>query len=157
MAHVLEPVVKEAHMTSIDTEVVVVGFGISGLTAALSAVDAGAKVVVLEKGKGNNARGFDDGAVNSTAHKEAGLTIDRDELIDELMIQSNYRADQRLIRTWVDKSGEMIDWLRGLVEPRGVKASVSATSSGREGPYRSGQQPSTGRDRTPSWPRRWKP
>ncbi len=27
-------------MTSIDTEVIVVGFGISGLTAALSAVDA---------------------------------------------------------------------------------------------------------------------
>ena len=123
-------------MTSSDTEVVVVGFGISGLTAALASVDAGAKVVVLEKGAGNNARGFDDGAVNSTAHKEAGLTIDRDELIDELMIQSNYRADQRLIRTWVDKSGEMIDWLRGLVEPRGVKASVSATSSGREGPYK---------------------
>jgi len=123
-------------MTSIDTDVVIVGFGISGLTAALSAVDAGAKVVVLEKGSKNNARGFDDGAVNSSVHKEAGVVIDREELIGELMKQSNYRADQRLIRTWVDKSGEMIDWLRGLVEPRGVFASVPTTWAEREGPYK---------------------
>lgn len=127
---------KETHMTSIDTDIVVVGFGISGLTAALSAVDVGARVVVLEKGSKNNARGFDDGAVNSSAHREAGVVIDRDELIGELMKQSNYRADQRLIRTWVDKSGEMIDWLRGLVEPRGVKASVSTAGAEREGPYK---------------------
>jgi fumarate reductase flavoprotein subunit len=123
-------------MTSIDTEVVVVGFGISGLTAALSALDAGAKVVVLEKGSTYNARGFDDGAVNSSAHREAGVVIDRDELIGELMIESNYRADQRLIRTWVDKSGELVDWLRELVEPRGIKPSVPTNWPGREGPYK---------------------
>ena len=123
-------------MTSIDTEVIVVGFGISGLTAALSAVDAGARVVVLEKGAKNNARGFDDGAVNSSVHKEAGVTIDREELIGELMVQSNYRADQRLIRVWVDKSGETIDWLRRLVEPRGVEASLPTGGAEKEGPYK---------------------
>lgn len=123
-------------MTSIDTDIVVVGFGISGLTAALTALDAGARVVVLEKGSKNNARGFDDGAVNSSVHREAGVVIDREELIGELMKQSNYRADQRLIRTWVDKSGEMIDWLRGLVEPRGIIASVPTTRVEREGPFK---------------------
>ena len=115
---------------------VVVGFGISGLTAALSASDAGARVVVLEKGAKNNARGFDDGAVNSSVHKEAGVTIDREELIGELMVQSNYRVDQRLIRIWVDKSGETIDWLRRLVEPRGVEASLSKGGTEKEGPYK---------------------
>jgi fumarate reductase flavoprotein subunit len=131
-----EPVIKETHMTSIDAEVVVVGFGISGLTAALSALDAGAGVVVLEKGAKNNARGFDCGSVNSSVHKEAGVTIDREELIAELMVQSNYRADQRLISVWVDKSGETIDWLRGLMEPRGVEASLPEHGAEKEGPYR---------------------
>jgi len=144
-------------MTSIDTDIVVVGFGISGLTAALSAVDAGATVVVLEKGAQNNARGFDDGAVNSTAHKEAGVVIDRDELIAELMTQSNYRVDQRLIRTWVDESGQMIDWLRGLVEPRGVKAYLPTAGPRREGPYKVWPTGVTGREKTPNSPRRWKP
>jgi fumarate reductase flavoprotein subunit len=123
-------------MTSIDTEVVVVGFGISGLTAALSVLDAGAEVVVLEKGTKNNARGFDCGCVNSSVHKEAGVTIDRDELIGELMMQSNYRADQRLITVWADKSGEAIDWLRGLMAPRGVEAFLPEVGAEKEGPYK---------------------
>ena len=123
-------------MTIMDTEVIVVGFGISGLTAALSALDAGARVVVLEKGTKNNARGFDCGAVNSSVHKEAGVIIDRDALIGELMVQSNYRADQRLFTVWTDKSGEMIDWLRGLVEPRGIQAFLPEHRVNNQGPYK---------------------
>jgi fumarate reductase flavoprotein subunit len=128
---------------TIATDVVVVGMGISGMCAALSAIDGGAKTVILEKGAQNNARGFDDGCVNSSVHKEAGIHINREELIGELMKQANYRVDQRLITTWVDKSGEAIDWLRAKVEPKGQKPTIAAASysmvqvaQDQEGPYK---------------------
>jgi hypothetical protein len=45
------------------------------------------------------------------------------------MMQSNYRADQRLITVWADKSGEAIDWLRRLIAPRGVEAFLPEVES----------------------------
>ncbi len=128
---------------TISADVVVVGVGISGTCAGLAAIEGGSKVVMIEKGANYNARGFDDGAFNSSVHKEKGILYNREELIQELMIQANYRVDQRLVTTWVDQSGPAIDWLRAMVEPRGVKASVggasySMVSAGqdREGPYK---------------------
>lgn len=120
---------------TLTADIVVAGLGISGLCAALTAVESGAKTIALEKGETNNARGFDDGCVNSSVHREAGVLYDREELIGELMRQANYRVDQRLITAWVDHSGEAIDWLRGLAEPRGVKASLGEAEE-REGPYK---------------------
>lgn len=122
---------------TLSADVVVVGLGISGMCAAVTAVEAGAKTVVLEKADLYTARGFDDGCVNSSVHKEAGIHYDRDEMIAELMRQANYRVDQRLITTWVDKSGEAVDWLRERLEPRGIKATVGGEGGDeREGPYR---------------------
>jgi fumarate reductase flavoprotein subunit len=107
---------------ALDADVVVVGAGIAGMCAALSAIEAGAKTVLLEKGEKFNARGFDNGCFNSSVHKEAGITINRHELISELMKQANFRIDQRLVTLWVDKSGEVMDWLRATVAPKGLKA-----------------------------------
>lgn len=121
---------------TLTADVIVVGLGISGICATLTAIEGGAKTIALEKGATNNARGFDDGCVNSSVHKEAGVIYDRDELIGELMRQANYRVDQRLITAWVDHSGEAIDWLRARVEPKGVKASLGESEAAMEGPYK---------------------
>jgi fumarate reductase flavoprotein subunit len=120
---------------TITADVVVVGAGISGMCATLSAIEAGAKTVLLEKAATHNGRGFDDGCVNSSVHKEAGVLYDRDEMIGELMKQANYRVDQRLVAVWVDQSGEAIDWLRATVAPKDVKASIGEAAP-REGPYK---------------------
>jgi len=121
---------------TLSADIVVVGLGISGICATLTAIEAGAKTIALEKGATANARGFDDGCVNSSVHKEAGVHYDRDQLIAELMVQANYRVDQRLLTAWVDHSGEAIDWLRARLEPKGVKASLGGSESATEGPYK---------------------
>jgi fumarate reductase flavoprotein subunit len=121
---------------TIAADVVVVGAGIAGMCAALTAVEAGAKTILLEKGATHNGRGGDDGCFNSSVHKEAGVLYDREELIAELMKQANYRVDQRLITLWVDHSGEAIDWLRALVEPKGLKATLNSSNTHHEGPYK---------------------
>ena len=41
---------------------------------------------------------------------EAGCTWDRATIVNDLMWHALYRADQRLIQLWFDKSGEMMDW-----------------------------------------------
>ncbi len=121
---------------TIAADVVVVGAGIAGMCAALTAVEAGARTILLEKGATHNGRGFDDGCFNSSVHKEAGVLYDREELIAELMKQANYRVDQRLITLWVDHSGEAIDWLRAMVEPKGLKAFLPSSDTHHEGPYK---------------------
>jgi fumarate reductase flavoprotein subunit len=125
---------------TVSADVVVVGAGISGASAALSAIEAGAKTILLEKGETYTARGNDNGCVNSSVHKEAGVVINREALISELMIQANYRVYQKLLTVWVDHSGEAIDWLRSKVEPEGVKAALDpsegASDEDKEGPYK---------------------
>jgi fumarate reductase flavoprotein subunit len=121
---------------TIAADVVVVGAGIAGMCAALTAVEAGAKTILIEKGATHNGRGFDDGCFNSSVHKEAGVLYDREELIGELMKQANYRVDQRLITLWVDHSGESIDWLRAMVEPKGLKCFLPSSDTHHEGPYK---------------------
>jgi fumarate reductase flavoprotein subunit len=125
---------------TVSADVVVVGAGISGACAALSAIEAGAKTVLLEKGGNYTARGNDNGCVSSSVHREAGVILNREELIAELMIQANYRVDQRLLTVWADHSGEAVDWLRSKVEPEGLKAFLDLTEGAgdddKSGPYK---------------------
>ena len=78
----------------------VVGAGIAGLTAALSAAQAGARTIVLEKGLTYNVRGLHNAAITSNLQKKAGIKIDRDRIISTIMEFGDYRSDQRLVRLW---------------------------------------------------------
>jgi succinate dehydrogenase/fumarate reductase flavoprotein subunit len=122
LKHVAEPGWQQATVPQISP---------SQIKETITAIQAGAKTVVLEKGETYFARGFDDGCVNSSVHKEAGVFIDRDEWIGELMRQANDRADQRWITMWVDHSGEAMDWLGATVAPKGVTASLGPVEAGK--------------------------
>lgn len=56
----------------IDTEVLVIGAGITGISAARSAAESGAKVIVVEKGESYGVRSSKYGAINSSIHKQLG-------------------------------------------------------------------------------------
>ena len=57
---------------------VVVGSGIAGLTAALSAAEGGAKTVLLEKGSTFHTRGIHNAALSSRLQGQGAIEIDRD-------------------------------------------------------------------------------
>lgn len=98
----------------ITTEVVVVGAGAAGTAAAISAIDNGAQVVLLEKtpspmGAGTVAGGMF--AADSTAQKEAGKTVDKEWLYEEYMKASQGYMNSRLVRKVIDEAGATVDFL----------------------------------------------
>jgi fumarate reductase flavoprotein subunit len=109
------PVIPQIEIKErITADVIVVGAGLAGLTAAGSAAEAGAKTILLEKGSSPSFRGFAIAAINSKLQKEEGIEVDRDKVITELMTWSGYWADQTVVRLWADNCATAIDWLTDL-------------------------------------------
>jgi NADPH-dependent 2,4-dienoyl-CoA reductase/sulfur reductase-like enzyme len=98
-----DPVPASAIKEKVTTEVVVVGGGISGMGAALSAIEAGARVILIEKAGTFQARGGDNGFIGSRLQKKLGIEIDRDE-VSSLMKYGANKIDQRLLRLWAEKA-----------------------------------------------------
>ena len=94
-----------------EADVVIVGAGMSGLCAAVSAAEAGAKVIVLEKGPTVNFRSFDYGAVNSKAQLSVGNKLDPLAVTREIMRWGSYKADQSVVKLFAEKSGMVNDWI----------------------------------------------
>ncbi|HLO68246.1 MAG TPA: FAD-binding protein [Holophaga sp.] len=88
-------------------DVVVVGAGASGVCAALSAQEAGAKVIVLQKApfavsQGNTGTGLDlDGC------DKAGV----EALVARIIGDNNHRSNPKLVRQWAYNSGQAVKWV----------------------------------------------
>ncbi len=111
-----------------NTEVVVVGCGISGLTAALSAAEAGAKVILLEKEATYNQRGLHNAAISSRLQKQAGIKIDKDQVIHTIMEYGGYRSDQRVVKLWADNCDQVMDWLLDMAEAANIEVVLDPTT-----------------------------
>jgi fumarate reductase flavoprotein subunit len=107
-----------------DAEVVVVGAGMAGLSAANSATEVGAKTILIEKMGTYQARGHDNAFIGSRLQKKLGIEIDRDEVILNLMKYANNKPDQRLIRMWAEGSGDTADWLMNMTDAAGLKVII---------------------------------
>lgn len=101
---------------TVNTDVVVVGAGLSGLSAAAHAGQLGAKVVLLEKTASAQFRGMDFSAVGS---KYQLGKADRIALQREFMRYGTYRNNQRVVSLWTDYSGKAADWLLEMAQACG--------------------------------------
>jgi fumarate reductase flavoprotein subunit len=107
-----------------EADVVVIGSGASGLTAALTAAEGGAKVVVFEKQRtpGGTSINFEGiFAVESDMQRAQFIDYSRDEAFKRIMEYNHWKANPRLVRNIVNESAETISWLeRQGVEFTGV-------------------------------------
>jgi succinate dehydrogenase/fumarate reductase flavoprotein subunit len=101
-----------------EADVVVVGSGAAGLTAAVAAGEGGLSVRVLEKASllgGTTAVGGGGIWVPGNSHMRAmGLEDDRDEAVEyALSTTGGHAPDDALVEVYVDRVGEATEFLEG--------------------------------------------
>jgi fumarate reductase flavoprotein subunit len=99
---------------TVETDVVIVGAGMAGLCAAISAAQEGAKVTLIEKTQSVNFRSYDYGAINSKVQKEVGIEMNPLDVTREIMKFGSYKPDQKVVQEFVNHSGPVNDWLLDL-------------------------------------------
>ncbi|MBD0859801.1 FAD-dependent oxidoreductase [Gordonia sp. zg691] len=101
-----------------DFDVIVIGSGAAGLSAAVAASEAGAEsIVVIDSegqvgGSSRLAGGVIMGA-GSSVQRASGITDDPDNLIHEYLALNGWDVAAGPVRRWAARTGETIDWLSG--------------------------------------------
>jgi fumarate reductase flavoprotein subunit len=110
----------------LEADIVVIGAGSAGLSAALTAASEGAKVIVFEKmpfpgGYSLMAEGMF--AAESILQAKENIGITKDEAFKRHMHSTHWIANGRLVRMFIDRSSDTINWLMQLgVEYRKIWA-----------------------------------
>ena len=118
-APVKEDAAKEANGTAEavtkNYDVVVVGAGAAGLTAAIEAAEKGAKVAVVEKmpmaGGSTVLSGGIVYGTGSELHKKAGIKDSVEELVKYWSERAEGKNDVEQLTFVAERSGQTIDWL----------------------------------------------
>ncbi len=103
--------------TTIEADVIVIGGGASGITAAVAAAEKDASVIVLEKGSttggaANMGMGFF--AVESKYQKAQLVDFTQEDAFNLLMNYTHWRVDARLVRKYIEQSSDTIDWMESI-------------------------------------------
>ncbi len=98
-----------------DTDVLIIGAGASGLTAALAAHDSGAKVTVIEKGdKLGGTAAISGGIVwvpNNPAMQEAGIDDDREAALSYFRSLDHGEMNDETLEAFVDEGTQALAFL----------------------------------------------
>ncbi len=149
------PEIDEADITeTVDTEVLICGFGTGGVPCALSAAESGNQVLVIERDAEDTAQDMreDLGAINSRLQQESfdeypQFEISEKDAVEDIVRYANGYCNYDLIKLWAQRSGEAIDWVTDTIEATG-KAYMefeggigNQDGGGRDRAYATGHSP----------------
>ncbi len=115
-----EPDIDEASITeTIDTDIVIVGAGNGGMFAAAYAAANGLNFRVVEQNSAVQDTRHWYGAIDSSAAKDAGApATDKAKLLSEISRYASGKCDQRVVKTWINESAAMHDFMRSILEDK---------------------------------------
>ena len=115
-----EPDIDEAAITeTIDTDIVIVGAGNGGMFAAAYAAANGLNFRVVEQNSAVQDTRHWYGAIDSSAAKGAGApATDKAKLLSEISRYASGKCDQRVVKTWINESAAMHDFMRSILEDK---------------------------------------
>ena len=115
-----EPDIDEAAITeTVDTDILIVGAGNGGMFAAAYAAANGLNFRVIEQNANVQDTRHWYGAINSAAAKAAGeKPADRAKLLSEISRYASGKCDQRVVKTWINESAAMHDFMRSILEDK---------------------------------------
>ena len=118
--------VEKENYETVDADVVVVGMGLAGVTAAISAVDSGAKVVAVEKaGATGGSSKYSGGFISAVGTNQAiaeGVTITADDYFasynaQEDLSEKEDETDRQAMKDMIDRSASDIEFLENHNDP----------------------------------------
>ncbi|MBR1496192.1 MAG: FAD-binding protein [Oscillospiraceae bacterium] len=104
-------------MKTLETDVIVVAAGPSGLAACVSAAENGAQVICFEKGTavgGTANMGMGPFGVESRVQKRMMINLKKEEVFRRFMDYVHWQADAKLVHDYFWLSGNTIDWLEDM-------------------------------------------
>ena len=115
-----EPDIDETAITeTVDTDILIVGAGNGGMFAAAYAAANGLNFRVIEQNANVQDTRHWYGAIDSAAGKEAGeKPADRAKLLSEISRYASGKCDQRVVKTWINESAAMHDFMRSILEDK---------------------------------------
>lgn len=114
-----EPDIDEAAITeTVDTDILIVGAGNGGIFAAAYAAANGLNFRVIEQnGNVQDTRHW-VGAVDGFGAQAQGIKMDRAKLLSEISRYASGKCDQRVVKTWINESAAMHDFMRSILEDK---------------------------------------
>ena len=111
----------------------IAGGGLSGLSAALTAVEGGLKAIVLEKLHFLGGAGlFPEGSlgIGTRFQKKNGIGTTIEAVFSKAMDFHHWRCNASVVRTLLYESGKTIDWLEDHgIEIEGIRTVFPAEKS----------------------------
>ena len=110
------PVPEEQIVETLETDVVTIGGGISGLAAAARCANQGFSGIVIDKNEKLMALAGQIAAVNSKWMAEKDIKIDKKQLAADWLKVSGSRVEEALLWIFINRSAEGFEWLVELTE-----------------------------------------
>ena len=129
-----EPAIDEASIVDTwETDIVIVGAGNGGMCAAAYAAQNGLNFRVIEQNPVVQDTRHWYGAIDSSAAIEAGANVNRKKLLSEISRYASGKCNQRVVRTWIEESAAMHDFVSGILEsePYNFKCEFTAGEEAR--------------------------
>ena len=103
----------------LEADIIVVGGGLAGISAARAACEEGSSVIVFEKCASYQCRSGDFGVIGSEICEEnwgRGCEDQKMDIVDEIVVASGNRSNFELVKKWADNVGEAFDWYANSVD-----------------------------------------